>query len=462
MAKSLSTKGNLFRLLNESNPPVYLLDPNGQILFANHALCGWIRSESETLEGLTCIWTTDIRPNDDEERVRGLAIPPQAFRSDLSHGRVFRTAADGHLIFRNAHFTRLDGSADVRGAVLVTVEPNDLPLDAAFAKREATDSAPSGSTIRDLIAVLRTSRVQNLGLDPFIGTTRQSTRLNHQIELACQTQCNLLIEGPAGSGREQLARAIFAARFQTSKTPDLIPIHGAVADAQLVQQVVMHVREQKGRVGGWILLLDADRLSLEATQEFNGLLELPNHQLHFLSTCTQSDELDPKLDCHINTLSVAIPALSNRKSDIPAIAELFLKQSSHNLHAEFNADAMELLIDYDWPGNLDELRQTIEAASKNLVDDLVTPETFDDRFHHSLQAQQIGGPEVPHIQLDQYLAQIESQLIERAMKASKNNKAQACKLLGISRAKLGRKIQQLGIAQTDSEPVVFEISDEED
>ena len=123
---------------------------------------------------------------------------------------------------------------------------------------------------------------------------------------------------------------------------------------------------------------------------------------------------------------------------------------------------MQSLTDYDWPGNLDELRKTIESLAKKTLGELVTVDDLPDRFQHALQAQQIGGNSVPAIQLDQYLANIEKQLIERALSKADHNKARACKLLGISRAKLGRRIQQLEIGQTDTEPVVFEVSEEDD
>ena len=142
---------------------------------------------------------------------------------------------------------------------------------------------------------------------------------------------------------------------------------------------------------------------------------------------------------------------------MPVLAQMILAETAGNTKIRFDESAIQQIVDYNWPGNLEELKRTIEEIDLEGSPSQVSSASLPQRFVQALQAQQIGGPQVVEIQLDEYLGNIESQLIERAMAFSGNNKAKACKLLGISRAKLGRRIQQL---ETESgpteEPIVFE------
>ena len=124
MAKSRSTRSNLYQLLNEAHRPIYVLDANGSIVFANTALCRWLGMAAELLESLQCIWTTDRLSDENSNQVRGLAAPPEIFDHisgpDVPNAltaKVFRTAADGHLIWRDAEFITLDQHSDLSGAI---------------------------------------------------------------------------------------------------------------------------------------------------------------------------------------------------------------------------------------------------------------------------------------------------------------------------------------------------------
>ena len=456
MAKSRSTRVNLYQLLNEAHRPIYVLDGKGRIVFANSALCGWIGVEAEELESVQCIWTTDRLSEENLNRVRGLAAPPETFAAESHSGsntslnsRVFRTAADGHLIWRNAEFITLGGHADSPGAVLVCVSATDLP-----AKQPASQNSTS-----ELINRLRTAQTQKFGYDHFVGISSESKLLSQKIRVATESDCNFVVMGEAGSQREQLARAIHAGRQESSGSSlpsELFPIHGAVADAELVQTTVLEVRERAGE-GGWLLLLDIDRLSEEAIQELAGFFQLGSSKLRAIATCADTKKIPTEISECLCVLELELAPLRNRKADLPVLAQMILAETAGNTKIRFDESAIQQIVDYNWPGNLEELKRTIEEIDLEGSPSQVSSASLPQRFVQALQAQQIGGPQVVEIQLDEYLGNIESQLIERAMAFSGNNKAKACKLLGISRAKLGRRIQQL---ETESgpteEPIVFE------
>jgi len=116
----------------------------------------------------------------------------------------------------------------------------------------------------------------------------------------------------------------------------------------------------------------------------------------------------------------------------------------------FRAEAMDQLVMYPWRGNFDELRTVIQQAARRATSPLIGPNDLPDALHHAARAaaHQRRAPEP--IVLDQYLERIEAELIRRALKRSKGNRARAARLLGISRARLLRRIEQLGDAIRDT------------
>jgi transcriptional regulator with PAS, ATPase and Fis domain len=452
MPKSRSIKSTLYQLLNEALPPVYILDDKGNIVFANLALCSWLNIEFSEIEMEECVPTTDVLSAEPANTIRGLAIPSSAYRTANSKGQVFRTAADKHLIWREATYQRLTGSSDLAGNVLVTLAESDSDSNAKL-------SGDNTSWSRQLIAGMRSFKTQQLGLDRFTGISLAAAKFNQQIQLACANQANLLLSGPNGSMLAELASTIHAARSPEPKT--ITPINCTMADAQTVQESILQARQASNESELWFQLDHPEKLLPGAANELMGFLQLPRHNMKFISICVDANAIQKDLACYLDTVSIKFPPLNQRKEDIPFVADLFLKQVTANPMIEFDEDAKEALIDYDWPNNLLELEQTVQQTGVVADAEFATLADLPDRFRHALQAQQIGGNAVPEIKLDEYLASIEAELIGRALNQANHNKAKACKLLGISRAKLGRRIQQLGLSES-ADPIVFEESVDED
>ncbi len=451
MPKPRSSKSTLFEVMNNAVCPLYILDQQGQILFANEPLCKWLNMEFDLIKMVSCQPTTDRTERQPEDAIRGLAVPPTAYQERISQGKVFRTAADRHLIWRSASFTRLSGTNEVRGNILVTLSNEDQSID-------AIPEHPT-SWVRQVIADLRTFETQRYGFDHFIGLSPQAQRLNKQIQVACKTDCNLTLVGPVGSGLAELGRLIHQARWNDQKA-SLTEIPCPMADAQSIQNTILQIQRERNKeaTSNWLMLVDAEKLSEQAAHELCGFLQLPNHNLKIISLFSHLDSIAAPLLSFLNIQEVNVPALRDRKTDIPILASYLLKLHSRNDVIEFNLAAQQALVDYNWPCNLEELEQTVSEIASRPEQDVVALDDFPDRFKHALQAQQIGGSQVTQIDLDGYLASIEAKLIGRAMQQANNNKAKACKLLGISRAKLGRRIQVLGIGEDDSDPIIFEES----
>ena len=455
MPKPRSSKSTLFQVLNNAQCPLYVLNAQGEVLFANEPLCNWLGLDFEQIQMSKCSPSTEPLPSQPDDAIRGLAIPPSAYHEPFSRGKVFRTAADRHLIWRAASFIRLDGNQDMPGNVLAVLHHTD--------EDGSSVSESPNPWLRQLLAELKNSQTPVQGTDRFIGTSTAAKRINEQIAAACQLKNNLLITGPFGAGIEDLASVVHANRHLEQSTP-ITKIHCAMADAPGIQNTIVQSQGTRGqrRAGDWFMLIEPEKLTAEAANELNGFLQLPRHNLNFISISSQPEQIDPRIENFLTVMKIDVTPLLDRKSDIPVLASYFLKLHCKNDLIEFDKAAQQMLIDYDWPDDIRELEQTITAIDVNCECDTLSPEQLPDRFIHALQAQQIGATSVPVIELDAYLASIETELIERAMKQANHNKAKACKLLGISRAKLGRRIQVLGIGPDDSEPIIFEESDDDE
>ena len=116
---------------------------------------------------------------------------------------------------------------------------------------------------------------------------------------------------------------------------------------------------------------------------------------------------------------------------------------------------MEGLLRYAWPSEVTELREVVDEAASNATTSRITKEDLPEKLRFAEDANALPDVAPEQIKLDAFLAKVESELICRAIRQAKGNKAQAARDLGISRGKLLRRIEQLGIAdQAGDEPSV--------
>jgi len=126
----------------------------------------------------------------------------------------------------------------------------------------------------------------------------------------------------------------------------------------------------------------------------------------------------------------------------------------------FDEQVWPLLTRYAWPGNLDELAAVVGEAHAHATETLIRPDDLPFRFRTSLAAQEVPpSPVPPPMLLDPLLSRVETRLITLALERSRNNKWRAAELLGINRARLLRRIEQLQIGSPA--PALDEIGDVE-
>nr|WP_319401114.1 sigma-54 dependent transcriptional regulator [uncultured Carboxylicivirga sp.] len=300
--------------------------------------------------------------------------------------------------------------------------------------------------------------------DVFIGNSEAIQQITKVVQKVAPTDVNVLILGENGTGKEVMARHIHHLsnrREEIFVAVDLGAIHENLFESELFghkKGAFTDAKEDRtGRFelasGGTLFLDEIGNLSLAAQAKL--LAALQNREITPVGG-THPIKVDIRLICatnmplekmvaegsfredllyRINTISIELPSLRNRKEDIPGLAHFFLNKQSDKYKKgkmSFTADAIELMQDQSWPGNIRELQHIIEKAVI-LADDTTIDK--DDLF---LSVNNNKALDENHFNLIDH----EKLLIEKAIRNCKGNMSKAAKKLGINRSTLYDKIKK--------------------
>jgi DNA-binding NtrC family response regulator len=155
----------------------------------------------------------------------------------------------------------------------------------------------------------------------------------------------------------------------------------------------------------------------------------------------------------LSTLSIDLPPLRERQADLPLLVQQTLErcqagdgQSAMTIHPA----AWDLLRSYDWPGNLAELQTVLRKAQQRAQGAEIQLSDFPAQLRAALDLAQIPAPVAEReLPLDELLAEAERRLINLALRQARHNKSRAGARLHITRARLYRRMQTLGIADLE-------------
>ena len=137
-----------------------------------------------------------------------------------------------------------------------------------------------------------------------------------------------------------------------------------------------------------------------------------------------------------------------RLEDLPLVAQSFLESSNRDHPKQVGGihdEALDCLCLYSWPGDLRELREVMHLAHESCRGRLITFTDLPPVIHHAGKTAALSQQAQEKIVLDEFLAAIERELILRALKQADGNKAEAARLLGMTRARLYRRLVQLDL-----------------
>ncbi len=441
MASQRFGKSALHRAIAGFAAPVYLVSRAMKIIYANEATSAWTGLEADQLIGLTCVWQSAVDAPPSRRIANGLCPPPDAFDRAPSEFNV-TGGISGNSEFRRAIGIPLPSDND--GTLLVVV----------FGPPRSSPEVPDDDVIRDgphlhaAICHMQSESASRIAMDLVVGRSSAAARIRRQIEVVVQTASSTVIVGPCGSGRRQVAQLIHAAGEAALAGP-LIPIECGVSDAESIQEVIKGLyREQRRHPDeppGRLLLLDADQLSEAAERELLGFLQLPDFRLPLLATAGGDgrERMSRELWQRLSTVVIELPSLAARREDVPFLLQSILEQGN-GASAQFSGfddAAMSVLTRYRWPGELEELIEVVDHARKSASLPIVTFNDLPSFVRIAVRDDLSTEPDhETTIDLDQFLADVELELIQRAVGVASGNKAHAARLLGISRARLLRRL----------------------
>jgi DNA-binding NtrC family response regulator len=453
MARKLSTRTWLHRMLATSALPIYVVNPERRLVFCNPACAAWTGVGEQQLLAQRCDYHSSARSERSEEVAAALCPPPEAFRGQWVSAQL-RLPGDEASAARWAHFLPLSDPDEESLGVLVWV----AGLSTEFNWPEtARGEFGEAAGLHEQLQNLRRAELSRYLPSGVLGQSPAMGRVREQIRLAATGAARVVVVGPPGSGREHVARAVHYGRG----LPDaaLIPLACGLLDAELLEATVAAVtrrtNDQEPAWNGALLLQDVEQLTPHAQAVLFDLLARHPGEVRTLATSRVAlqdacrDELfRDDLAFALSTLVIELPALADRKEDLGLLAQCFVEE--HNATglrqlSGLSRESLELLAGYDWPGNVDELSAAIGQACRRAAGPWVIPDDLPEEIRLSRKAAARAPRQAEAIDLDHVLGQIEAELFRRAMRQAKGNKTRAAQLLGLTRARFHRRLAQLGL-----------------
>ena len=316
-------------------------------------------------------------------------------------------------------------------------------------------------------------------LHGIVGNSAKIQEVLRVISRLKDTRTPVLITGESGTGKELVARAIhFRGSFATrpfvavdcgSLVPTLIESElfgyerGAFTGAIKSKQGLFEAAN-----GGTIFLDEVGELPLEMQAKLLRVLQEKevrpvggNESVKVdvrviaatnrdLETAYRNGTFRKDLYFRLNVVTVHLPALRERRSDIPMLVHWFLDQLAPGEPIQVSNAAMKCLLQYDWPGNVRELENCIERAialgDRRSIDVSDLPPGIAEGSLSDETSEQSPVPMLSTTDLED----IERATIQRVFEQVNGDKAMAGKMLGISRATLYRKLKRYNIKPSSS------------
>ncbi|MDB4193783.1 sigma-54 dependent transcriptional regulator [Candidatus Pelagibacter sp.] len=307
-----------------------------------------------------------------------------------------------------------------------------------------------------------------------IGNSENIKNIKDQIKKISISESRIFINGPTGTGKELIARKIHK-ESKRQKGPFII-LNGALLDKEKYELELFGEEKSDGSISygalekstGGILLIDeiseiplvtqAKILRVLTDQKFKRIEGSHDINVDVRVICASSKNIKKEIENgnfredlyhRLNVFEINIQPLKNRISDIPLLVEYFSEKISTNYNLKkMNIDTNNnYLLNYDWPGNIRELRNLIERIAilspdtsdkiSNIIkESLKTPDTKSETAENSLS-----------IPLKEARENFEKEYLTTQLKKFNGNISKTADFIGMERSALHRKLKGLGIKE---------------
>ena len=307
-----------------------------------------------------------------------------------------------------------------------------------------------------------------IGKSPFI------MKLKEQIKKLSLTESRVFIFGPAGSGKELIARKIHK-NSNRAKKP-LIILSGALLDPKKYELELFGSENNDGTIlygalekasNGILLIDEVSEIPLETQakilrvltdQKFKRLNGNHDINVNVRIICTSSKDICKEIEDgnfredlyhRLNVVPINLEPLKNRTEDIPLLIDYFSRTISYSYGVpKFEIDTNNLyLFEYDWPGNVRELRNLVERIA--ILSPNEKNENINMIINESLKKVSINKPDMSEknfsFTLKEARENFEKSYLTLQLKKFKGNISKTADFVGMERSALHRKLKTLGI-----------------
>ncbi|MFQ5454863.1 MAG: sigma-54-dependent transcriptional regulator [Nitrospirota bacterium] len=309
-----------------------------------------------------------------------------------------------------------------------------------------------------------------------VGDSEAIQRVFKSIEKIADSDSTILILGESGTGKEVLARTI---HFNSSRSnKPLIPVHcGAIPETLLESELFGHEKgsftgaysSRTGRFelanGGTIFLdeigemsptLQVKLLRVLQEREFERVGGTKTIKVDIRIIAATNKDLEKEVEkgsfredlyYRLNVIPVTIPPLRERREDIPLLLNHFIEQFNKKKNKDIKAisdEAMSLLMEYRWPGNIREVENLVERLAILKGEGIVIPSDLPEKINQKKRSDMLTQFNIPDDGIDftTVVDEFENRLIIQALEKAAGVKNKAAQLLKLNRTTLVEKIKK--------------------
>ncbi|WP_461205434.1 sigma-54 dependent transcriptional regulator PrdR [Clostridium sp. DL1XJH146] len=345
--------------------------------------------------------------------------------------------------------------------------------DISKVKKLASELQKANDTLKFL-----EEEIKRYSNNDFGGVVGRSKEINDKIEIAkkvARTKATILITGESGTGKEVFSREI---HNYSGEKGLFVPVNcsaipqglfeseffgyeqGAFTGANKNGKIGLFEMAEGGtifldEIGDMPLFMQAKLLRVLQEKQIirvggNKYIPIDTRVISATNKDLNKMILEKKfredLYYRINVVEINLPPLRERREDIPLLIDAFLKELSQKNNKEIpkiDKEAMKIILNYHWKGNIRELKNTMENLIVLAKENTISSDLIPNYMVKEINKKNTGINDT--LDLNESIKKLETELIKEALRLSKGNKAKAAELLNIPRTTLYYKIDNYKI-----------------
>jgi two-component system, NtrC family, response regulator AtoC len=344
------------------------------------------------------------------------------------------------------------------------------------------ENALETTVLRTEVERSKKEQAETWSIDRIVGQSDVLREVKQLVRKVADSEANtILVQGESGTGKDMVAKALHY-QSRRARQPLMVLNCAAIPEQLLENELFGHERGaftdakamKKGLFeladGGTVffdeiselyLNLQAKLLRVLEDQTFRRIGGIKDIKSDVRIICASNKDLErmvregqfrEDLFYRLSVIPIVIPPLRERKEDIAALVDYFIKDYNVRFNKSIEgvtAKAQRILMNYDWPGNVRELRNVVERAlilqDHGYIDVDLLPLRISEFTGEPAALPGQGILAIPSQGIDLY--QVEKELIRQALVKARGNQTQASRLLSISRDTLRYKMKKYGLGK---------------